>query len=40
MSGMRRKRSLAQELTDIGSAAVNIPRQVGTSAHGGLEYHR
>ena len=40
MSGMRRKRSLAQELTDTGSAAVSIPRQVGTSAHGGLEYHR
>lgn len=38
--GLRRKRSLAQELTDTSSAAVSIPRQVGTSAHGGLEYHR
>ena len=37
---MRRKRSLAQELTDTGSAAVGIPRPVGTSAHGGLEYYR
>ncbi|KAL3134982.1 hypothetical protein ABBQ32_007937 [Trebouxia sp. C0010 RCD-2024] len=40
MSGARRKRSLAQELTDTGTAAASIPRKVGSSAHGGLEYHR
>ncbi|KAL3146741.1 hypothetical protein ABBQ38_014726 [Trebouxia sp. C0009 RCD-2024] len=40
MSGVRRKRSLAQELTDTSTAAASIPRKVGNSAHGGLEYHR
>ncbi len=38
--GTRRKRSLGQELSDTSNGAVNIPRKVGASAHGGLEYHR
>ena len=40
MTGMRRKRSLGQNLPDTASAAINVPRKVGASAHGGLEYHR
>ena len=36
----RRKRSLNQELADSGNIMVPIPRKVGMSAHGGLEYHR
>ena len=36
----RRKRSLNQELVDSGKVTVPIPRRLGMSAHGGLEYHR
>lgn len=37
----RRKRSLNhQELLDSSNVSVPIPRKVGMSAHGGLEYHR
>ena len=38
--GSQRKRSLGQEWSDATTGAVNIPRKVGASAHGGLEYHR
>lgn len=40
MGGVKRRRSLGQELTDTSNGAVNIPHKVGASAHGGLEYHR
>ena len=40
MAGGRRKRSLGQDMPETASGAVNIPRKLGASAHGGLEYHR